>query len=605
MKLVNWSKRLTGKMSNVAVPAITTVPYENLKPRWWVNSPVVPSIEYDTVAEYPREIIANLIFRTRMSRLATANPDIANDLWIKCSRDILFFINTFVYTYDPRLIDTTPEQPFITYPFQDMAILELRDSVLKGEDILIEKSRDMGATWICLVVLMWFWMFKDMTTFMVVSRKESLVDRSDDPDALMWKLDFMYDRMPSWLSPKMKRTNLHFGNKDNQSTLDGEATTGDLGRGGRRTAMLLDEYAKMPDGVAVSKATADVTQCRFFIFTPEGTGNDAYTKRESGMNVLTLHWSLHPVKAKGCYIGVDGKLHSPWYDKECQRRSPVEIAQELDIDYGASDSQFFTPDRLADVIQRYVHAPYYTGVLDYSETSISNVELEERNDGYLKVWQHLDFDKKPPTDRRYVIGCDIATGSGSSYTVFSVFDCKTHEKVAEFASNTMTQVDAAEVAVALGRFYKGSWNKEAYLIWEANGPGGLFGRKVLEYKYSNIYYHTEEKSISKKQMAYINHSHESMRQCGFYVFKNGSVVHARSAGTNDPTNQSDNHGDQVIADALSWKAAKLVENITELSVHDDENSYTERTPMAGTLAFRRQAYELEVAEGAIWQMVKM
>lgn len=601
---------------------VRAVLHKNLPDRWWEDRPVVPLLDYENDAEYPREFFANLEYRSDIINMAASDPKIADELWIKCSRDILFYVNTFCYTFDPRLITSTPEQPFITYPFQDMAILRLQKAVFDGEDILIEKSRDMGATWMCLIVIQWFFLFKDMSTFMVVSRKEDLVDRSEDPDSLMWKMDFMTDRFPSWLTPLIYRIKVHIGNKDNGATVDGEASTGDPGRGGRRTAMLLDEYPKMRDGEGVSKATADVTNCRFFIGTPEGMGNDFYTKRQSGMQVLTLHWSLHPDKAKGCYIGTDKKLHSPWYDKECKRRSRIDIAQELDIAYRASDAQFFDGSIVKE-LKEQSRDPYATGELNFDDEMIDEFEFMPRENGHLKLWFHPDMRGNPPNDRTYIVSADVSTGSGSSDSVLSVMDEKTQEKVAMWKDNHTDQPTLAKICVALARWFKGPDDEPAFTIWEANGPGFLFGKKLIEEGHFNIYYDKSEKEINGKRSMrpgfystiekkllflgdyrnalesglYINHSKESLDQCDFYVYMNGTVTHSQSEGNNDPTKNKFNHGDDVIADALGWKAFVFRNDNTDKKA---KNKGIKKKPEPGSFAHRRDDNEKLGKKESAW-----
>ena len=147
-----------------------------------------------------------------------------------CARDPLFWVNSFVWTYDPRLKQSVV--PFVTYAsYQDETILAIVDSIESGGDVLIEKSRDMGASWLCLLVFTWYWHFHPEKSFLVASRKEDLVDKTDDPDSLFWKIDFILKWEPSWLAPIHERTSLHFLNVENDSTIDGASTTSDTARG--------------------------------------------------------------------------------------------------------------------------------------------------------------------------------------------------------------------------------------------------------------------------------------------------------------------------------------------------------------------------------------
>ena len=124
----------------------------------------------------PKEMEANLAFRKDIIAFGNQGTKEKNTLLSMCRNDIMFYINTFCWTYDPRLKVSTV--PFLTYPYQDDAILKIIESVDKGEDLLIAKSRDMGASWLILTAFEWLWRFKHGQSFLVVSRNEDYVDLS-------------------------------------------------------------------------------------------------------------------------------------------------------------------------------------------------------------------------------------------------------------------------------------------------------------------------------------------------------------------------------------------------------------------------------------------
>ncbi len=553
---------------------------------------------YDLV---PKDFAANLKFRREMIQMGCCDPKAAEELWIMCSRDPLFYINTFVFTYDPRRQPSA--LPFITYDYQDEAILSIEDA-LGDHDLFIEKSRDMGASWLCIFGFEYRFHFRPLQSFLCVSRKEDLVDKTEDPDCLFWKMDFIHKNQPGWLRPNVNRTKLHIYNIDNGSTIDGSSTTGDVGRGGRRTAILLDEFASVDDGHAVLRATRDTTTCRLFNSTPKGTGNAFYDMKQTDVEKLRMHWSKHPIKSAGLYISengqlnimdtrfafpadyefiLDGKLRSPWYDAECKRAAhTMEIAQELDIDYLGSDYQFFDSLVLDRIQKEQVKEPYLVGDLDFDVTTFTPHGFLEREKGPLLLWAYVDARGHLPEDRNYVLGVDVAAGTGASNSCISITDCKTKEKIGEYAVNKYKPHELAKVAVAMARWLKGA-SGTARLIWEANGPGREFGDTVIELGYRNIYYRVNERSLSKKQSdtpgwfstkegklallgdyrkslasnEFINRSYQAIREAREYVFTAaGSVEHAKSINTIDPTGARENHGDRVIADALCWRGMK-------------------------------------------------
>jgi hypothetical protein len=139
--------------------------------------------------------------------------------------------------------------PFITWAVQDEFIGELQDAIDGGHDTLINKSRDMGASWLCLSVLHWYWQFRPPVSFLEVSRKEELVDKAGSMDSLFEKHRYLLRWQPAWLRPRrIDDKYMHLGNLDLGSAIEGESTNGDAGRGGRKTAVLLDEFAAVPNG---------------------------------------------------------------------------------------------------------------------------------------------------------------------------------------------------------------------------------------------------------------------------------------------------------------------------------------------------------------------
>lgn len=93
---------------------------------------------------------------------------------------------------------------------------------------------------------------------------------------MMWKLDHLIKWCPKWLLPTFTRTKMHLTNLETGSSIDGESTNQNFGRGDRRTGVVLDEFAAVENGHAILRATRDVTRCRIFNSTPNGTGNAFY-----------------------------------------------------------------------------------------------------------------------------------------------------------------------------------------------------------------------------------------------------------------------------------------------------------------------------------------
>lgn len=559
----------------------------------------------------PKEIHANLRWRAAVHKRVAEDPEFAQAMIQACAKDPLFFINGWAWTYDPRpeiggVRRPFAKLPFILYPFQEDAIKSLCRA-LGGEDILVEKSRDMGASWLCVISVFWAWRFRTGLSFLLGSRVEGYVDDPGNPKSMFWKIDYLLNNMPSWLrpagyNPGEHRRKLHIENPENGSVIDGESTNANFARGDRRTAIVLDEFAAVEAGHRILNATRDATACRIFNSTPAGTNNAFYAIRETGIKKLRLHWSIHPLKSVGLYTTdehgklkvldpkgypkkgdgepfvpiLDGKLRSPWYDNECKRAANTqEIAQELDIDYLGSSFQYFNSDLVHQRIREHARPPILVGDLEYDEETAEPIGFRENPEGNLKLWFLLDRNNDPPKDHKYSLGIDVSAGTGASNSAAAGWDITTHEKVVEYVNPFIRPESLAKQVIAIAR-----WLGNAYVIWESGGPGRQFGSRVNDLQYRNVYLRRRDEAISGKvsdipgvaqtketknlilgayraaiEKGYaVNRSKEALEETLEYIFDNANgVTHSRATDKADPSGAKSNHGDRAMADALAWK----------------------------------------------------
>lgn len=522
----------------------------------------------------PKDARGNAEWRRRALAAARADPADAAALRRMCASDVVAWFDGFAWTYDPRL--EVASVPFVLYPFQERAVREI-DSAIGRDDLCIQKSRDMGASWLLLGTFLWRWTFRRDQTFLLVSRNEDYVDRAGNPKSLFWKLDFLLRHLPAWMRPRMERSRLRLSNLDNGSTIDGESTTGDVARGDRRTAIALDEFAafEVDAGYRALASTRDATRSRIFNSTPNGTGNAfSDVARSSGIRQLRLHWSDHPVKAEGLYW-VEGRPRSPWYDRECQRCvSPAEVAQELDIDFAGSNSTFFDAARLAEV-RRRCSPPWMRGELEFSPMATDAVMTPVPR-GRWSLWFRPTSEGDPPPSS-YVVGADVASGTGSSNSCLSVLDLRTGRKVAEWAASDVRPDRMALVAVAACRWFADESRQPAMLVHEAAGPGRIMGDAAVELGFRRFWMRPVEGVVGRRltqrigwfptrdakvamwgnyrrlllEGAFENPSIDAVNEAGEMIYTAGGVEHVRAVTAQDASGARMNHGDRATADALS------------------------------------------------------
>jgi hypothetical protein len=519
----------------------------------------------------PQEPVANVRYRKRLREWAIKSQ--ANRDWImkKCKRDFYFWLESFAWLYEPRPEPgRAPILPFIPWPHQRPCMDKIiansfADGQKKGwqqRDIGIEKARGEGATWMCLMIITWRWIFHPMEAFGLVSRNETTADNPDDPDSLGAKIDWALGKMPTWMVGRKgveykRNISKHtWINNVNGSTITAYPSTGDLASGGRKTVFFMDELSKFPrgDDEDALAATEPVANCRWLVSTYNGA-NGAYFRAieeadDTSLVLIRLRWTDNPYRSVNKFV-IDGssrqlldpdthepvqelldngyaesffsvhypslvkrgfvvadtkrllkKVWSPWYVDRClrPRMTPQKIAQEYDMDPIGSGNRFFPGELLDDCLSR-CKPPEFCGDIEYDLETLRITRILRSTSGMFRTWLPTRGGKWSPPPARYVVGCDVAMGLGtnhSSNSAIVIINRDTGQKVAEYASPTTMPERLAEIAIALCHFFRSMDGEPAFLAWEANGPGGAFRERVLSSPFRNVYYRTPYKTRKGK-----------------------------------------------------------------------------------------------------------
>lgn len=255
------------------------------------------------------------------------------------------FINHWVDTYDPRKAGKgLVYMPMVMFRRQE-EFVEFLKAVLEGEEnALIEKCRDMGATWICVAFSVWLWRFSDGASIGWGSRKSDYVDRLGIMDSIFEKIRALIRRLPREFWPQGFDPDEHMPfmriiNPETGAVISGES--GDsIGRGGRNLIYFKDESAHYERPELIEAALGDNTRIQVDISSVNGVGNVFHRKREAGeewidgpaisgvTNVFVMDWRDHPEK------------NEAWYRARKQNYTDQGMdhvfAQEVDRRYDAS-----------------------------------------------------------------------------------------------------------------------------------------------------------------------------------------------------------------------------------------------------------------------------
>lgn len=270
------------------------------------------------------------------------------------------WINHWCDTYNPR--KQHKWMPFVFFSKQ-VELVEFFEALRRDQESgLIEKARDMGATWVACAYCVWCLKYIGNDAIGWGSRKEALVDKLGDPDSIFEKMALIIKRLPPEMRPKVQRSNLKIINTENGSIIGGEG--GDnIGRGGRKAMYFVDEAAHIERPELIEASLGDNTNVRIDISSVNGLGNVFHRRREAGQvwypgaeipkgvpRVFVMDWRDHPEKTQ------------EWYD---QRKAKAEregmqhvFAQEVDRNYSAAvENTIISYEWIQAAIDAHLHIP--------------------------------------------------------------------------------------------------------------------------------------------------------------------------------------------------------------------------------------------------------
>jgi len=461
----------------------------------------------------------------------------------RCQKSVVFFLRNFGKTKHPA----AGIIPFNPFTYQRKALAAFRQNRFN----IFRKCRQSGASKISGAFALWFALFHNHKTILIVSRTDE-----DAKNFLAENISFLFRHLPEWMQQLWEPTkdNEHEIHFPNGSKIKSLTSHPDVLRSNASSLNIIDEAAFI-DNMSVMWAGGFSTLQHggsvVVISTTNGIGEwywSTWVDAEAGLNPfnpIMINWwdmdwrieyrdelsgqmrSIAPTDGiRKCTDPEDiekyGPYWSPWLEEQYrglqERGEAWKFKQEVLADFVGSGNTILDPRVLAyltttvtDDYQCVAGEQTYTHPVsgDHSTINFNGDKFRslDKDEG-LWVWKLPNYGRKPETHNgrmidagepphRYSAGIDIATGKGRDYFAMEVFDIDEMEQVAEIMIRTIPRFFKFIVD------YIGRWYNNALLVVERNNGGDAFIDDLrMELMYPNIWRKTstnDKPSISKRR----------------------------------------------------------------------------------------------------------
>lgn len=344
----------------------------------------------------------------------------------KCKSDTLYWFDNYAWTADPRKSGIWA-LPFMLYNFQRDTVKWLEDLIfLKKTSGLIEKSRDLGLSWLITSLFYKHWQHPRDGVFSALmgSITSDECDKVGDPSSMFEKLRIQARLQPMGILPNGWDCTIPYMkaiNPENGSTITGETSNSDFGRSGRYKCVTPLTTIFTDTGLSTFQELIDKKQTK--IIAPDGSVKNIkhYITRPSELiwRVETeLGYSVEGTADHPLLVLRDGI----WQDIEIQN---IKIGDELQLNKpNVFSSTNLISEDLARIFGYLISegSVYRSGIIDF--TNQEEFVMED----YLSSWEReLGFRPRVKEVSRKSQFSDYV----SYYKTSSICDIKLRTKWAE------------------------------------------------------------------------------------------------------------------------------------------------------------------------------
>jgi hypothetical protein len=347
---------------------------------------------------------------------------------IKCSKDINYFINTYVkiINLDEGLVD------FDMYSYQE----KMAQTIADNRFTVVKTCRQAGKTTTSAAVVLWHVLFNESYTVAILANKLSTARE------ILARVQRAFEYLPKWLQQGVvvwNKTNIEL---ENGSQIIAASTASSAIRGYSINFLYLDEFAFVPRNIqhdfftSVYPTIISCTNTKVVITsTPNGFDlfYQLWTNSIEGRNEyanFSVDWWDVPGRDKD------------WKEKTIANTSEDQFRQEFEAEFLGSSNTLISPNVLRTLA-------FVTPISTHYE-------------GSLKVYE------EPKDTSLYFCVVDTARGVGIDFSAFIIIDASVvpYRVVACYKNNTIAPLVYPEVIYNVAKSYN-----EAFTLIEINDNG--------------------------------------------------------------------------------------------------------------------------------------
>lgn len=406
-------------------------------------------------------------------------------------------------------------------------------------DLIILKSRQVGASTLFSAITSWFINFYNNVVVLIISQRDK------EAIKFLYDVKMIYKFIPQYIRSKHLKDTDHelfvsiTGNKEHQSIAQAFAPTPNAGRGYSPNLVILDEFANYKKAEELLTAITFAVSTGGLIVilsTPKGVYNMFYKiwqESIKNLNVLissnvninsenfeinknkimykpyVIHWTQLPLdefKRRGYNHPVD------WYESMSKmlisEHGEKAVAQELDLEFLTSGDTLISGKVIKSLYSLRNNQEY----LEKNVKPLTIERLQSIDEKTINLYKLLSevykvkLYKLPEPNKEYIFGIDTAEGVEKDYSVIFCFEYekdKLPDLAFYFYSNKIDTKNFALLISDLAKIYN-----NAYIHIEKNNTGLAVINTLLEvysrYKVINAYQPNkpEDKIFNKQSKGY-------------------------------------------------------------------------------------------------------